>query len=484
MFKKLISNLPFTPSLIDQVSFYAKRLRREAFVRRIGFFLLSLTMLIQLFAVVSPPQPTLASSSNDLIQGGIQSAEEGAQRCRDNTNGYRDILNYYDIDCGSLASAKPVTISSDDKAKNLHTIGKLAYGKKDETPIDVKGKTVWLRPLKDLDQNHSTRHEAYEGRTRSGHTYYIVKSCAGVTFEGIPPAPTSKCEWNDALLYGDTKCFQPCPVSGKGNIARTDPKCYEACPVKGKTQLKSNDTACFEPCNFVGKESVAKNSTNCFESCQYNSGVASTSANCKPCKDSQTREDKTSCLKLSKTARNNSQNLADANGTTAKAGDIITFDLSAKNEGKADIKDFVIQENVSDDLDYAIIGSLSNGGQIADNIVSWPAKTIKAGETLSAQFTMKVKDPIPATPVSASDPNHFDLKMTNVYGNAVSVKLPAPAIKSIEITASTLPNTGPGSSMVIAFALLSVMGYFFARARLLSRELVLIKADHNSTGGF
>ena len=52
MFKKLISNLPFNPSLIGQVSFYAKRLRKEESIRRAGFGFMALAMFIQLFAVI------------------------------------------------------------------------------------------------------------------------------------------------------------------------------------------------------------------------------------------------------------------------------------------------------------------------------------------------------------------------------------------------------------------------------------------------
>ena len=35
MFKKLLSNLPYNPSLIGQVSFYAKRLHAEEKIRRL-----------------------------------------------------------------------------------------------------------------------------------------------------------------------------------------------------------------------------------------------------------------------------------------------------------------------------------------------------------------------------------------------------------------------------------------------------------------
>ena len=69
MFRKLISNLPFNPSLVSQVSFYTKRVQQEASVRRMGFGLIALAMFIQMFAVIAPPERSLAASDNHIING-------------------------------------------------------------------------------------------------------------------------------------------------------------------------------------------------------------------------------------------------------------------------------------------------------------------------------------------------------------------------------------------------------------------------------
>ncbi len=69
MFKKLVSNLPFNPSLIGQVGFYMDRLRAEASVRKMGFVFIVLAMLVQMFAVIAPPEKSLAASSNHIING-------------------------------------------------------------------------------------------------------------------------------------------------------------------------------------------------------------------------------------------------------------------------------------------------------------------------------------------------------------------------------------------------------------------------------
>ena len=69
MFKKLVANLPFNPSLITQVSFYTERLKQERSIRRLSFLFIVAAMLIQMFAVVVPPEKSLAASSNHIING-------------------------------------------------------------------------------------------------------------------------------------------------------------------------------------------------------------------------------------------------------------------------------------------------------------------------------------------------------------------------------------------------------------------------------
>ena len=69
MFRNLVSNLPFNPSLVQQVSFYAKRVQQESTLRRIGFSLIALAMFIQMFAIIAPPEKSLAFSDNHIING-------------------------------------------------------------------------------------------------------------------------------------------------------------------------------------------------------------------------------------------------------------------------------------------------------------------------------------------------------------------------------------------------------------------------------
>lgn len=445
MFKKLVSNLPFNPSLIGQVSFYGKRLKAESAFRRSGLIVLSLAVALQVFAVMSPPQPTLARSNNDMVTGGITSKDEGVSYCRNNTRNYKTILAYYGISCDDVAKASTTTIKSTDYNKRLYSMGHLAYGKAGETPVSIPGAgTVYLRYLWSWDTHGASSYKALKGTTSTGQTFFILYDCGNLTFIGLP-TPPKRCEWNPNLPANDSKCVEPCPVTSKSKLPKT--------------------------------------SSSCFVPCKYDSTISETNPACKPCENSQTRDDLSACLQYSKTAANITQAITDANGTTAKPGDVIEYKLTTSNKGKITIKNYSVNENISDILDYADVVNLNGGTKNEDHIVTWPAKDIGAGESLTRTFTVRIKNPLPHTPVSSSDPGHYDNTMTNVYGNTVTIKLPPSVVKSTEVVASTLPNTGPGASVIIAFGITTIAAYLFARSRLMAKELDIIRTDFASTGG-
>ena len=73
--------------------------------------------------------------------------------------------------------------------------------------------------------------------------------------------------------------------------------------------------------------------------------------------------------------------------------------------------------------------------------------------------------------------------MTNVYGNTVNIKLPSNVVKTTEQITTTLPNTGPGSALLIGTGITIIIGYFYARSRLLSKELDIVRSEYATTSG-
>ena len=131
MFRKLVSNLPFSPSLINQVGFYSKRLKKEDMPRRVGLIFTALAIVVQSFTFLAPAKATLAASLNDIVYGGgdrsslvkaLSSGCDSKKRCD-----LKAIFSAYGINATNLASAKDVTITS-TAANNYWSLGRSPRG--------------------------------------------------------------------------------------------------------------------------------------------------------------------------------------------------------------------------------------------------------------------------------------------------------------------------------------------------------------------
>jgi PKD repeat protein len=223
--------------------------------------------------------------------------------------------------------------------------------------------------------------------------------------------------------------------------------------------------------------------------CPYDSKLTIDDSRCKPCLENPKvpETDKACVPKIVKQKKvaNATQKDDDFSGKTAKPGDTLVYTLTTRNvSNKLTQKGYIVEESIIDILDYADVVDL-HGGKMDNKtkVVSWAPQDIAAGTAIENKITVKVKDVLPATPVSTSDPGTFDLKMVNVYGDTVTVNVPCAGSKCVEIITTTLPNTGPGTSAVFGFTITAVVGYFFARSRIMARELEYIREDYAPTGG-
>jgi uncharacterized repeat protein (TIGR01451 family) len=445
MFKKLLSNLPFNPSLIGQVSFYAKRLHREEVLRRTGLVLVVLAMLVQVFAVASPAEPTLAESPNDILRGGFTTREQAVNYCRTNTQDFANILAYYKVTCEALATASTVTIKSTDHDRQLDSLGRVAQGPTitrtgkptDEYSVTINGTQYFMKNLWAWDSGAYSSYKVLVVRNSKGDTIKIMYTCGNIITIGKytppPPPPPPK---------------QP-------------PETPDLCPkIPGKQTSKQECDVC--P-NVPGEQSHK--------------------SECYPCPKAKTDNAVTACLGLTKTASNQTQKIANANDTLAAGGDVIVYTLSVKNEGNQEVKAFVVEENVSDIIEYADLVDIGGGDIDVNNVIRWPKTDIAAGATLQKKITIKVKDPVPQTPAADPPSGSFDLVMANVYGDTIKIKLPPSVAKTTEVLATSLPNTGPGTTLAVAFAIITFAGYFLARSRLMAKELDIVRTDFTSTGG-
>lgn len=644
MFNKLLSNLPFNPSLIDQVAFYSSRLKKEAVVRRVGFAFIAITMLLQIFAVVKPTEASNQCSSNDVIRCGFKTKQQAVDQCNSNTQGFRTIIEYYGISCATLAGASTQTIEATAQDNQLYSMGRNPYQKRGEYAANIPGAgTFYLRPLSSWG---NTSYKMLVMKTPDNQTFMVMYDCGNIVIKGgyTPPArpePASSLKLakinqptgivkpgdyidytlaftntggtsaffavNDTLptqldyigseygnwiferngntlkwvnntppfyTFGNTEAFgTPGFIKIKTRVKQNTPSGTTVCnagwltdvnTTTGKVQrwsdvsvcntvvvdcptgslpgpngtcfpVKVPDAACLylkiykQPTrtkfSFEAKASVVNGATISSYTYDFGDGsktevnksnkltntsseheykkdgtynvqaTISSSVGAKEsliCKVSITvkpEQNPTPVLSINKGAKNTTKGINDANNTVASAGDVIEYSLTTTNLGdKAASNTILRSESLADVLEYSNLDLTSLDGATFEDTsktLSWNTPvTIQPGAKITKTFKVAVKDPIPQTLKPYNQPGgSYDMVMTNVYGNTVNIKLPGSVVKTTEQITTTLPNTGPGTALLIGAGITIIIGYFYARSRLLSKELDIVRSEYATTSG-
>lgn len=425
MFKKIISSLPFSPALVGQLSFYAKRLKKEEATRKIGLIFTALALVVQSFAVFQAPEAANASSTNDLIRGGFSSKGDYLRNYDANTGNLKDLFKAVGISRSDIENTHSDTWNSiSDGGYSWGHLSRFSHaqGERSYTVPTSNGSTTtfYYRPLhlsdtKSYTIKNGSTYEALVGKTSSGIHFALLKICGNLVLK-TTPRPV------------------PCPTGTVGTYPNCKPK-TEPCP--GNPALKIDDPNC--------KGEIVQ----------------------------------------AKSARNASQGNVDATTVVAKTNDKITYILNVHNTGLAPI-DATVVEKIDDVTEYANVIDAGGAIKSTDNetkiaLLTWPKVTLKAGEKITRMFTVQVMSQVPAMGKGVSNPTSYDCRMMNTFGNNVTISVDCPVQKEVvETVAEQLPHTGPTENMVVAGAVLAIVAFFYARARQLKTEVRLIRRDFNT----
>ncbi len=660
MFKKLISNLPFNPSLVSQVSFYTKRIQQEASVRRMGFGLIALAMFIQMFAVIAPPERSLAASDNHIING--LRTKRDILAAWDRTGS--DIPAIYGkfgltrADINSLPMNPNTTIKS-NSGPDYWTIGRNSLSnysnvnylyKLSEVALTVSpSTTIYMRQLSAWDiQNPFNTYSAFTGIKADGTRFWILVDCGNYTQEGKFTLKEPKMEFrktvvgNPATLKpGDNFTFRfeyrngvqdslarnviladtldlanydiispsnltlrdnilrfplydigytpnfnvlditvrlknPFPgVTGKTcnvamlesanslgipggpacvnvvtpctynpALAANDPACKPPVPPKKPCtfdpNLNEGDAACEAPklvCSLIDTDlnkstrvatfkttvettnakstkiisygydfgdkktdTILSNTLTNTTKHTYAAGIydAKVTVNYTVNGDVTQTAKKVECsapisfeadkpFGTMKKVKNITQNLEGDKALNSKvnAGDVIEYTLITTNTQDYSRKNYIVSDYVGDLMDYSEIDApflASQGGafDLANKKITFNIADIAARTDVAKTFKIKLKNPIPATNSPSNVSGTFDCKISNKYGNELTMNIACPAVKGIE----TIPNTGPGTSLIFGFMITAIVGYFYARSRIMAKELQILRAEFAPSGGF
>lgn len=188
MFRKLVSNLPFSPALVGQLGLYAGRLRKEQAVRRLGLLFVVAALVIQSFAIFSPPEQASANSPSPVIPGGVTSVQQilnTYDASAAGQNDFKNLMDYFGVTRTELQSmdknvayicSNDHSIVSFSREHHYSTSeGELTH----KVPTNNGFATFYSVPLYRFDEaSHQTNcYDSYVGHSSKVGWFAIMRKC-------------------------------------------------------------------------------------------------------------------------------------------------------------------------------------------------------------------------------------------------------------------------------------------------------------------
>jgi hypothetical protein len=484
MINKLLSNLAFNPSLIEDVAFYTRRLKKEEAIRRTGLVLVVLSLFVQIFAAMVPPEKSYAASDNDVINGGVDTLSELKSKCETSDNeklngkpnpnwGAKGLYERFGLSCADLkqeSCAKAgcnVSLNFQTQGKNgVKTVGRTDFADTDDTAKGPYGPHAVAFQSRSAAEwrGKDAAYDFGEIRDSKGvkRHIWILKDCGNIAYgKPIPETTGTATPGTGTIINSGTPGFTPDtpPATPPAAPQTTTPEVR----TPGEQPPPAAPATPITPVVTVPTVPV----------CADKPTIPATDENCGTVGRLKTVQNITRTLSPELTLQ-----------TKVKAGETLEYSLVTTNSNSAASKTkYVVDDYVGDLLDYAQLDEAAlktQGGTFSSEkkTITWANQTIPAGGKLVKTFRVTMKNPLPTTNQPNATAPDYDCRMQNGYGNEVVVNVECAALKKVE----TLPNTGPGTTVGIAAAITVISGYFFARSRLLAKELKIVKEDFVTAG--
>lgn len=425
MFKKIVSQLSFSPALVGQLGFYAKRLRKEEATRRLGLIFVALALVVQSLVVFQAPEAANASSNNDFIVGGLGTGSNlslnNFLRAYDsNSRHMKDIFTYAGITRNEITSTTFGTFVVGSKK---------SYGfenRAGSTAIDITDSNwntvtrIYGRPMTVMGNQPYWKIYGYIGHSQKAGWFAIMQVCGNLVTDNYPTPPvrpkpanivsyktgtnvtqgnanatTTKANANDKITYtvtagntgGTAATIEMKDTIGDvmkyARLINTGGGVYSAASGTlswGNVSVGAGKTVT-KQYTVQMNSSLVNKTTSCSMKNTFLSASVTVNVNCTtpPAK-----------IESVKSAVNITQKNADATKVKANANDKIRYSVTVSNTGgTTKTVDFV--DNISDVLSYAKV--TDKGGATLDETagtLSWGKVTLGAGEKIMKQYEVQV----------------------------------------------------------------------------------------------
>lgn len=482
MFKKIVSQLSFSPALVGQLGFYAKRLRKEQATRRIGLIFVALALVVQSLVVFQAPEPANASNNNDMVIGGLGTGSNVSINRYlapyDRNERYlQDTTNYFGITRQEIANAQ---------FGKFRIGGKKSYGYENRagsTALTITNSnwqpvtTLYGRPLDTAWGNDPNSYFwGYIGHSAKMGWFAILQSCGNIVTDYYPPTPvpptpanitgtknainTSQGNVDASKVAAKVNDRITYTVSARntgqtaGSITMTDNLSQVLNYAKltntgggtlnGATGVLSWGAVSVGPGQTVSKtytvqmnSSLVSNTTPCSMKNTFLTSTVTVPVDCKK---------PPANINTSKSAINVTQKKIDATKTTAKANDVITYTVKVANTGGTAAR-VTVSDDLSDVLKYTTL--TDKGGANFDDktkMLSWGSINVEPGKTVTKNYSVKLNPSLISPTLNCSMKNDF-LDKTVVIGVGCSTP---PANIGVQKTAMNVSQGNVNATTVTA----------------------------------
>ncbi len=379
MFKKIVSNLPFSPSLMSELGFYATRLKKEETTRRIGLILTAIALVIQSFAVFSPPESTNAASSSDLIYGGVHTKSQLMSAWDNNTQGYRDLLEHIGVTRENLANVREGEINTRTNGEDNGWLswGRISRGGSqwNETEMNVGSQTIYIVSLAAFDTGSNrygggSYYPSFIGTTSSGEQFVISKACANISMKTRPKKD---------------KQIKVCDLKSRQIVTIRESEFNSSKYSKDRTDCEEKP---IEVCD-IGEQKMVTIDERDFDSRKYSKNPAD-------CQPKPTPVATCSSLTVTKISRTEVELKASAN--TANGASIKSYTYIIKDkDGKEVLRKVVTSVATTDSLKY----TLEKDGAYTVEVIVGTSLGDKTAQACQSSFTV---EPIARCPLNSALP--------------------------------------------------------------------------------
>ena len=215
MFRKLVSSLLYSPSLMGSFGVYAEHLKHEEFARRIGLIIAIIAVAAHTLFVILPPSSANTSSSNDLISGGVTDLPTLLHKYDTNERNLQDILTTLGITRDELLAAKKGSASLKNATYITGRTAGYSYqaGEREYTFEKANGdmSTMYLYRTENLALDRRAIYPAFISHSERLGKFALLQTSGNVVLSRAPHiVSTDSCQFNDELNTTSEQC-RPCP---------------------------------------------------------------------------------------------------------------------------------------------------------------------------------------------------------------------------------------------------------------------------------